>query len=127
MVQTLFDKATCQRCPEQARCTRAQASGRSLTLRYPAERHEMLQAARTRQQTVAFQAAYHKRAGIEGTFTQTIRNSGLRQTRYIGLRKTHLQHVVTAAATNILRMINWLNEIPLAPTRISRFAALACA
>lgn len=127
VVQILFDKATCQRCPDQTRCTRAQASGRSLTLRYPAERHEMVQVARIRQETAAFQAAYHKRAGIEGTFTQTIRNSGLRQTRYFGLRKTHLQHVVTAAATNILRIINWLNNLPLAPTRISRFAALAYA
>jgi transposase len=87
----------------------------------------MLQAARTRQQSASYQAAYHKRAGIEGTFTQTIRNSGLRRTRYIGIRKTHLQHVVTAVATDILRMMNWLNDLPLAPTRISRFAALAYA
>lgn len=127
VVQILFDKATCRACTARARCTRAQASGRSLTLRYPAERHEVLQAARARQETEAYQMAYHQRAGIEGTFSQTVRTAGLRRTRYIGIEKTHLQHVVTAAATNILRTINWLNEVPLAPSRTSRFAALACA
>jgi transposase len=44
-----------------------------------------------------------------------------------GIVKTHLQHLATAAATNILRIINWLNELPLASTRRSRFAALAYA
>jgi transposase len=87
----------------------------------------MLQIARARQATEAFRTAYHKRAGIEGTFSQALRLAGLRHTRYIGIQKTHLQHLATAAATNILRVINWLNELPLAPTRTSRFAALACA
>jgi transposase len=126
VVQIRFDKATCQACAVRARCTRGQRGGRSLTLRYPAERHEMLQAARARQATEAFRTAYHKRAGIEGTFSQALRNAGLRQTRYVGIQKTHLQHLATAAATNILRVINWLNELPLASTRRSRFAALAC-
>jgi transposase len=125
VVQILFDKATCQACAVRSRCTRGQRSGRSLTLRYPAERHEMLQAARTRQATEAFRTAYRKRAGIEGTFSQALRIADLRHTRYIGIQKTHLQHLATAAATNILRVINWLNELPLAPTRTSRFAALA--
>lgn len=126
VVQILFDKATCQACAVRACCTRGQRSGRSLTLRYPAERHEMLQAARARQATEAFRTAYHKRAGIEGTFSQALRLAGLRQTRYVGIQKTHLQHLATAAATSILRVINWLNELPLASTRRSRFAALAC-
>ena len=29
-----------------------------------------------------------------------------------------------AVATNILRLINWLNEVPFAKTKPSRFAAL---
>jgi len=85
----------------------------------------MLQAARSHQATEAFRTVYRKRAGIEGTFSQTLRIAGLRYNRYIGLQKTHLQHLATAAATNILRVINWINELPLAPTRTSRFAALA--
>jgi transposase len=40
------------------------------------------------------------------------------------LAKTHLQHVATAAAINIDRIVAWLDERPRAQTRISRFAAL---
>jgi transposase len=36
-----------------------------------------------------------------------------------------LQHVATAAAMNLMRVINWLNDLPLAETRKSRFAQLA--
>ncbi len=95
-----------------------------MTLRYPPERHELLQVMRQRQKTTEFKAVYQRRAGIEGTFTQVIRNCGLRHTRYWGLRKTHLQNVASAAATNILRFVCWLNEVPFAKTRTSRFVAL---
>jgi transposase len=125
VVQILFDKLTCQSCPVRSQCTTARTTGRSMTLRYPQERHEMLQTARVRQQTDAFKALYRTRSGIEGTFSQTTRNSGLRRARYIGLRKTQLQNIVTAIATNILRLSRWLDAVPFAKTRTSRFAALA--
>jgi transposase len=54
-----------------------------------------------------------------------VRAYGLRQARYRGLAKTHLQHVATAAAINIVRLADWLNGVPRATTRCSRFAALA--
>jgi transposase len=54
-----------------------------------------------------------------------VRAFGLRRTRYRGLSKTHLQNIAIAAALNIERIINWLNEVPRAKTRVSRFAALA--
>jgi len=41
---------------------------------------------------------------------------GMRQTRYIGLAKTHLQHLLTAAAMNLVRVVNWLNNEPHAKT-----------
>jgi transposase len=50
---------------------------------------------------------------------------GLRQTRYRGLKKTYLQHVATAAAMNVARVVNCLNDIPLGGTRLSPFARLA--
>jgi transposase len=125
IVQILFDRTTCQACPVRSRCTTARTTGRSMTLRHPQERHEMLQAARLRQQTDTFKALYRLRSGIEGTFSQTTRNSGLRRTRYIGLSKTHLQNMFAAVATNIVRLVRWLNGIPFAKTRTSRFAALA--
>jgi hypothetical protein len=36
-----------------------------------------------------------------------------------------LQHVATAAAINVDRIVAWLDERPRAKTRTSRFAALA--
>ena len=50
---------------------------------------------------------------------------GLRQARHRGLVKTHLQHVATAAALDLDRVAAWLEGRPLAPTRRSRFAAMA--
>ena len=125
VVRIIFAPATCQSCVVRSRCTRAKRNGRSMTLRYPQDRHDMLQQARERQQTEVFKTTYARRAGIEGTFSQANRNSGLHQARYIGFDKTHLQNLITATATNILRVMNWINEVPLAQTRTSRFAALA--
>ena len=125
VVSVWFAPLTCQACPLRAHCTKARATGRSMTVRFPQERHEMLQAARARQQTPAFRDLYQARCGIEGTFSQTTRNTGMRRARYIGQRKTHLQHLFTALATNVLRLICWLEGVPFAKTRTSRFATLA--
>ena len=50
-----------------------------------------------------------------------------RRSRYIGQEKTHLQHLFTAIAINLLRFAAWRNKVPHAKTRTSRFAALAVA
>ncbi|WP_242676422.1 transposase [Streptosporangium minutum] len=42
-----------------------------------------------------------------------------------GTAKTHLQHLLTAAAMNLPRIDAWLMGVPLAPTRTSHFAAPA--
>ncbi len=39
--------------------------------------------------------------------------------------KTHLQHIITAVAMNLVRLMHWWEEIPKAATRVSRFRALA--
>jgi transposase len=57
--------------------------------------------------------------------SQAVRVSDLRQSRYFGLPKTHLQHVITATAITVRRLVSWLIEPSLRPTQISRFAALA--
>jgi hypothetical protein len=71
----------------------------------------------------------NRRAGIEETISQGVHwvppGRSLRCCRYRGLAKTALQHIATAAAINLDRIIAWLNEIPQAKTRISRFARLA--
>jgi transposase len=125
IVQVFFAQQACQACALRSQCTDARSTGRSMTLRFPQARHEALQTARTRQQTAAFKTLYRRRAGIEGTFSQTTRNTGLRRARYLGMPKTHLQHIITATATNIVRLVSWLDGVPFAKTRTSRFAALA--
>lgn len=72
--------------------------------------HEALQALRLEQTTEEWKERYDKRAGIEGTLAKGIQVMGLRRTRYIGLAKTHLQHVLTAAAMNMSRIVAWLNR-----------------
>jgi transposase len=64
--------------------------------------------ARERQKTDEFKKIYGERAGIEGTISQGVRKMGLRRSRYIGLSRTHLQHVATAAAINVVRAVNLL-------------------
>jgi IS5 family transposase len=88
------------------------------------EYHETLQQLRRRQTTDEFRKSYAARAGIESTHAQAIRRSGLRRARYRGLAKTYLQHVVTAAAINLLRIAAWTRGIPIRQTSCSHFAAL---
>ncbi|MFJ7497656.1 transposase [Streptomyces sp. NPDC097727] len=64
---------------------------------------------------------------MEGTAHQAVAISGMRRTRYRGLRQTRLAHVLTAAAVNLIRLEAWWNETPVARTRTSRLAALALA
>ena len=118
-----FARADCTPCASRRQCTRSRIEPRIVGLQ-DREHHEALQAMRVRQKTPEFQQAYALRAGIESTHAQAIRRSGLRRARYRGLAKTHLQHVLTATAINLLRLEAWLDGVPLAPTRCSHFAAL---
>jgi len=108
----------------RAGCTRAKHTGRRLRLP-PQDQYEALHTAQTWYASEEGQQLYQQRAGIEGTLSQGVRAFGLRQTRYWGIAKTHLQHVAIAAAINIDRIVAWLDERPRAQTRTSRFAALA--
>ena len=119
-----FARADCQACPARPLCTRAQQQGRRVGLP-PQAHYEALQTARTWYRSEEGEQAYKRRAGVEGTLSQGVRGYGLRYTRYRGLAKTHLQHVATAAAINVDRIVAWLEERPRAKTRTSRFAALA--
>jgi transposase len=118
-----FAAADCAGCPLRARCTQAKTGPRTMKLR-PREQHEALQAARRRQRTDAFKELYADRSGIEGTLSQGVRAFGLRYAKYIGLAKSHLQHILIAVAINLVRVVAWVREIPRATTRTSPFAAL---
>jgi transposase len=124
MVHVEFRPSERAACPSHPSCTRAENLPRSLTLQ-PKEEHEAIQAARRRQETEEFASIYAKRAGIEGTIFQGVRAFGLRQARYRGLKRTHLQGLATAAAVNVGRVSNWLNGVRTAATRRSLIATLA--
>ena len=124
VVAVLFDKAVCGACESRPLCTRSKFAGRELTLR-PQPQHEVLLESRKRQTTEEFWEDYSARAGVEGTVSQGVRGFGLRRSRYVGAAKTHLQHVVTAVAVNVVRLLAWFAGIPKAQTRLSTFARLA--
>jgi transposase len=119
-----FALEDCQACPARPLCTRAQQQGRRVGLP-PQDQYEALRAAQRWYGSAEGQQAYKRRAGVEGTLSQGVRGFGLRCARYRGREKTHLQHVATAAAINVDRIVAWLEERPRAKTRTSRFAALA--
>jgi len=123
MIQIKFAKRDCRACPVQLQCTHANPARRTVTVR-PEAQHKALQAARAREKTEAFAKPYAKRAGIEGTLSQGVRGFDLRRTRYIGLAKTHLQHILIATAMNLMRVAHWLVEEPLAQARPSAFVRL---
>ena len=124
VIRVEFRKRHCSACPVRQKCTRAKIRPRGLTLMVR-EDHEALTNARIRQTTAEFKKEYSKRSGIEGTISQGVRSFHLRQCRYIGLAKTRLQHILTAAAINLERIYAWLEGVPLAQTRISHLEKMA--
>lgn len=86
--------------------------------------HDALQQRRAEQETPEFRARYAIRAGVEATISQAVRVVGLRRARYLGEAKTHLQHVASAAALNLLRLDAMFTQTPRGQTRRTRFARL---
>lgn len=123
-IHVRFSTTDCMHCRARSQCTRAKTNPRVLTFK-PKEQYEALHAARQRAQTPAFKERYKTRAGVEGTISQGTRAFGLRQARYIGLAKTRLQHILTAAAINLTRAAADQMGFSKAQTRMSHFAALA--
>jgi transposase len=126
VIRVRFDRATCRACPARRACTSSPEAPRQLTVK-PQAYHEALQAARRRQETPEFVAQYALRAGVESSLSQGVRRFDLRQSRYIGLARTHLQQVLTATAMNVVRVIDWLHGKPLGDKKrpAGHFARLA--
>ena len=123
-IRIAFSGPECLSCLDRPKCTRSQKEPRILTIR-PQQEHEALQAARLRQNTKEFKAAYKMRAGAESVISWGVRIFGLRRSRYIGLAKTRLQHLITATAMNLTRAVTWLAGTPRRKTYIPPFARLA--
>jgi transposase len=118
-----FRKSDCTSCPLRARCTSSKSNARKLTLR-PRERHEALERVRVEQDTETWQQRYNVRAGVEGTIHQALSQTGARRSRYLGLPKTHLAHVFTATAINLIRLDTWWTGSLPTPTTTSRLTRL---
>jgi len=125
VVKVKFRRKDCINCENRARCVRSEIGAPRQLLLQAREFHEAIKKTRALFSSDAGRHEYKERAGIEGTLSQGIRRGVVRRARYKGLQKTHLQEVATAAGINVLRMINYLNQVPIAKTRISRFARLA--
>ncbi|MFD4133659.1 transposase [Streptomyces goshikiensis] len=61
---------------------------------------------------------------MEGTIHQAVAVTGMRRARYLGLQKTHLEHVFSTVALNLIRLDTWWNGHPLDRTRVSHLARL---
>jgi transposase len=95
-ISTKFSRTDCKNCAVNRLCTKnGDKNSRKLTM-LPREEHELLVAARAEQQMPEWKRLYNMCAGIEGTFSQGVRSTGLRRSRYRGQAKTHLQNVAIA-------------------------------
>ena len=126
VIDIQFRASDCQACPAKSLCTTSKKAGRKLTVRTKDVFNAIVER-RQFQKTDEFKAHYAIRAGVEGTMSQTAVGLGMRRNRYVGLPKTHLQHLMTATAANLKRTANWLMGYSTAETRVTRFAALALA
>jgi len=120
-----FAAQTCRGCPVRDQCTRTSSRryGRQLTVP-TRELHDAQLAARASQNTPDWQADYAVRAGIEGTISQAVAATGMRRARYRGLAKTHLEHVFSATALNLIRLHAYWHGHPLDRTRTSHLSQL---
>ncbi len=89
VINIRFSQSTCSSCASRSQCTRAKTEPRKLTVRTQKE-HMALQNRREVQNTPEFLKTYNQRAGIEGSISQGVRRSALRQSRYIGKRQNSL-------------------------------------
>jgi transposase len=118
-----FGRSDCGPCAARALCAPATAARRAVHF-HLREEYEALNAARARMSDPVWRERHHRRAGVEGTLSQGVRAFGMRRSRYIGLAKTALQQVCIAVGMNVSRAVHWLDGLPRAKTRVTRFAAL---
>jgi len=122
LTRVKFKRIECEPCPVHDLCTKHPRR----TLSFHEEGlFKLVQQRKREQHTPEWRKRYGKRAGVEGTISQGVFALDMRRSRYRGMDKTHLQFVLTAAAMNLTRVVNWLNEKPRSKTRTTRFGKLA--
>jgi transposase len=100
-----FPQNVCAGCPLRPRCCTGRA-GRTVGMNI---HYDLVQTARTRQNTEVFKNNYHQhRSGVEGSLSALVRGQGMRLSRYIGHKKRNLQAILTGCAANLKRTAHWL-------------------
>jgi transposase len=126
IIKIRWSRNDCGSCKVHERCTRSTPPQRQITV-CPQPQHEALRERRAHEQTGDFAAEYARRAGIEGTISQAVRAHAMRRTRYIGQARTHLAHLMMAAAINVGRLLRWIAGEPKACVTRSSFERLFAA
>ncbi len=121
IINIRFDYADCRDRPVRQQCVSSDRE-RALAIR-PQPLYEALR----RAAAPAHRSSASSTAPARGSKGPSAGRSigDLRRTRYRGLAKTHLLHLLIAAALNFHRVAAWLAERPRAQTRVSAFARLA--
>ncbi|MEU3619063.1 transposase [Streptomyces sp. NPDC006872] len=103
-LSVMFPSAACRAGEDRVECTgNADGRGRHIIL-LPEPPQEIRTRVRREQDTRERQEHYAIRAGCEATVSETGHAHGLRHCRCHGNAKTHVQHILTAAGTNIIRL-----------------------
>jgi len=121
LTRVRFLTEDCTTCSVRKQCTKHHR--RSLSF-HEQPVFEIVQQRKQEQHTETWQQQYGKRAAIEGTISQGVFARGMRRSRYRGHDKTELQFVLTAAAMNLTRIMNWQNDVPRNKTRVTHFGRL---
>lgn len=110
-LQIRFPAAVCAACPLRPQCTTS-TDGRNLSV---SEHYDRRAARRAEAQTPAFRDKPTARAGIEATLSELVRAHGLRRHRYRGEAKRHFEHLLKAAAGNLMRLARALTARATSP------------
>lgn len=128
VIKIKFSTKDCRECACLSQCVRSKKRSprRTLTIRRQRE-YEALQAARQRETEQEYNDEYSRRAGIEGTISRSIRTTRQRRTRYRGLERVRLGHILTGFGLNALRLGEWFEEMERPKTRVMPFARVMAA
>ena len=114
-INVKFAGDDCRACPHASQCTTTPVTGRygrQLGV-HPRETHQTQSEARAEQADPAWRGRYALRSGAEGTIHQAVAVTGARHARYRGIAKTHLEHVFSAVAINLIRLdAHWSGRTP---------------
>jgi len=126
---TSLNSVIYSRCPRQVHCIRSEKKykRRTITVRPQAQACCIASRPTSTKDASLCSPVCSTRRHQSHHFGRRVRAFGMRRSRYIGLAKTHLQHLGIAAAINLMRVVAWLDGDEPAPTNVSAFQRLCWA